>query len=189
MAAPKLISLLPREGFTFTTAGRALAWALNVGRIIVIITELIVIIAFFSRFWLDRQLTNLNKKIEQQTQILRASQQTEKQFRSLQSKLTSFNLITEKFPNYPAFTQIILKTIPQEVSVSQLTIDKTQIQITGFALTEAGLQGFIQQLNQTQLGEAQLVDISADNLQQEFGLRFTVRIPLAEQKLTTGQKL
>ena len=46
------INLLPQKGFEATTAGRILAWILSTFRIIVIITELLVMVAFLSRFWL-----------------------------------------------------------------------------------------------------------------------------------------
>ena len=61
----KDINLLPREEFEQKTVGRFLIWALTVGRWIVIVTELIVITAFLSRFKLDRDLANLYEKIRE----------------------------------------------------------------------------------------------------------------------------
>ena len=61
MAAPKKheIELLPKEEWEKTSFGKFIKWTLNVGRYIVIATELIVILAFVSRFKLDRDLTDL----------------------------------------------------------------------------------------------------------------------------------
>ena len=59
------INLLPQEEFAASTLGRILAWILSTFRILVIMTELIVILAFLSRFWLDARTTDLNEEIKQ----------------------------------------------------------------------------------------------------------------------------
>ena len=56
------VNLLPEKGFTSTTTGRVLTWILSTFRIIVIVTEIIVMIAFLSRFWLDAQNTDLSEE-------------------------------------------------------------------------------------------------------------------------------
>ncbi len=88
MAARKsTIELLPQENWEKGTFGRLLKWALTVGRYIVIITELIVILAFLSRFKFDRDLTDLNEKVKQQQAIVQSSAQFEQKFRFLQKQL------------------------------------------------------------------------------------------------------
>ena len=64
------IEFIPQEDWEKTSFGKFLKWLLNVGRWIVIVTELIVIIAFVSRFKLDRDLTNLNEKVKQKQAII-----------------------------------------------------------------------------------------------------------------------
>jgi len=67
------IELLPREEWEETSFGKFLKWLLTVGRYIVIFTELVVILAFLSRFKLDRDLTDLYKQIENKQAIIQNS--------------------------------------------------------------------------------------------------------------------
>ena len=79
------INLLPQKGFASTTAGRILAWILSTFRIIVIVTEIIVMVAFLSRFWLDAQNTDLDEEITQKQALIAASLGFEKRFKQTQS--------------------------------------------------------------------------------------------------------
>jgi len=53
MPAKKEISLLPDEENLDSFSARAFRWLTTVGRYVIVFTELIVICAFLSRFWLD----------------------------------------------------------------------------------------------------------------------------------------
>ena len=44
---------------------RFITWALNAGRLLVIITETVALSAFLFRFGLDREIVDLNDKIKQ----------------------------------------------------------------------------------------------------------------------------
>ena len=64
MAKNKSINLLPQEEFDASIFGRTLKWAMGTFRIIVIITEMVVMGAFLSRFWLDAQNSDLDNSIK-----------------------------------------------------------------------------------------------------------------------------
>src|SRR3990167_2313941 len=61
------VNLLPADRFEFSPLGRFLIWALSTGRLIVVLTELVVIGAFLSRFWFDRKLSDLRQTRMQRT--------------------------------------------------------------------------------------------------------------------------
>ncbi|MBI3385346.1 hypothetical protein HY030_04095, partial [Candidatus Gottesmanbacteria bacterium] len=91
---PKInINLMPTEDLERTPAGRFLKWALTVGRYIVIFTELIVLIAFLSRFWLDRTLSDLHESIKQKQAIVKSAKDLEDQARSVQNRLHEVSTI------------------------------------------------------------------------------------------------
>lgn len=180
MAAPKNISLIPREGFEYTTTGRVLGWAVSAGRVIVVITELVVILAFLSRFWLDRQLTNLNEQIKQRVTLIHASENFEQQFRTTQSKLATFTQITQA-PNSPAILEQILNLVPQDVVATQALIDRSRAQITGLALSERGLATFMKNLEEQKLGEVVITQASIAS-QEQTGIRFTLDVNFAKEK-------
>ena len=90
------INLLPQKGFQATTTGRVLAWILSTFRIIVIVTEIIVMVAFLSRFWLDAQNTDLTEEIEEKQAVIAASLGFENKFKNTQDRLKIFSELTEK---------------------------------------------------------------------------------------------
>ena len=87
-AARKLteINLLPKERWETGVLGKLLKWALNIGRYVVVFTELVVIGAFLYRFGLDRQLTDLKEEIGQKQALVESFGDFEAKFRDLQEK-------------------------------------------------------------------------------------------------------
>lgn len=60
-AQTNIVNLLPADRFEFSPLGRFLVWALSTGRSVVVLTELVIIVAFLSRFWFDWKLADLRK--------------------------------------------------------------------------------------------------------------------------------
>src|SRR3989344_780469 len=81
------INLIPQDEFESSTFGRVLKWALSTFRIMVIVTELLVMSAFLSRFWLDARNSDLNEEIEIKKAQIGAYQDVEDSFRKYQAKL------------------------------------------------------------------------------------------------------
>src|SRR3990167_3725924 len=96
MPKNKPINLLPQEEFDASIVGRVLKWAMGTFRIIVIITEMIVMGAFLSRFWLDARNSDLNELIDIKSAQISLQSEFEKEFRGLQTKL---NIIEEMSKN------------------------------------------------------------------------------------------
>lgn len=63
-------------------------WALTIGRLVVILTEVIALSAFIYRFTLDRQLIDLHSKIKQETAIVGYLKGREETYRNLQDRLS-----------------------------------------------------------------------------------------------------
>lgn len=146
MPAPN-INLLPREGFGENTPlGRMLTWATTYGRYIMVLTELLVLIAFVSRFSLDRRLTDLNEEIAQKQIILEVNSQLENEIRTVQGQLTQIkNLITEQ--TAPTEILTFLQTIlPTDVFLKSVDMSKNKISITAQAGTTEGFSAFLNSL-------------------------------------------
>jgi Tfp pilus assembly protein PilN len=88
------VNLLEKDEFSESPIGRLVTWATTNGRYIIIATEIVVLLAFISRFSLDRKLTDLNEEIEQKSAIIQANTQFENDFNKLQSQLSQLNSIT-----------------------------------------------------------------------------------------------
>ena len=67
---------------------RFINWTLTVGRIVVILTELIALGAFLYRFSLDQQLIDLHSKIKQEQAIVAYLKDSEATYRNLQDRLS-----------------------------------------------------------------------------------------------------
>ncbi len=149
MAARKQekINLLPQKGFEATTTGRLLAWVLSTFRIIVIVTEIIVMIAFLSRFWLDAQNADLNEKIEEKKAVLLASAAQEKEFRDTQKRLSIFSNIVSGQGIAPESLQKIISFLPDDLYLTQLTFGKNAFNIEGTTPSEQSIQQFVVNLN------------------------------------------
>lgn len=180
MSAPKNITLIPHEGFSYTPIGRIVTWALSAGRIVVVITELVVILAFLSRFWLDRELTNLNERIKQQIAILTTYKTFEEEVKIAHAKLTEFEQIDGKSRDIPSFAKKILDSTPAQIAITQLTLDQNRFQITGISTTEDSVQTFANNLAAASIGEVELANLSlATN--EAGGIRFTLVVNLGEK--------
>ena len=67
---------------------RFVNWALSVGRVIVIFTEIIALGAFLYRFSLDRQLIDSHTKIKQEQAVVTYLKDNEATYRNLQNRIT-----------------------------------------------------------------------------------------------------
>jgi len=142
MAARKkqsLINLLPSEEFAGSTTGRALAWALSTFRYIVIVTELVVILAFISRFWLDAQNQSLREEIEQKQALIASSSDFEKEFKEVQKRLTVYKTLTKDSLSFSKIFTDISTNIPADVLLSTITFFETGLTIEGFSSNERSI--------------------------------------------------
>src|SRR4029078_3722140 len=79
------INLLPRKGEGFLT--QFLNWAVNIGRLLIIITETVALATFLYRFNLDMKIVDLPHDIKQKSFIVKNSKVYEESFRNLQERL------------------------------------------------------------------------------------------------------
>lgn len=142
MAKNKLINLLPQEEFDSSIMGRVLKWAMGTFRIIVIVTEMIVMGAFLSRFWLDAQNSDLDDEIRIKNAQISAQSDFEKEFRAVQSKLKIIKaLSTEKKPSEKI--SLITSRVPGDVILSSISMESASSQIKGVGNSEVGIAQLI----------------------------------------------
>ena len=147
MAARKTkIELLPQEDWEKKPIGKILKWILSAGRHIVIITELVVILAFLARFKLDRDLTDLGEEIRQKQAIIISASAFENEFRSLQKRLTTIERLKKNQQEADKIITEIADLTPVNVSLSSLASTGKEITLTATALSESGLATFLNNL-------------------------------------------
>ena len=170
----KGVNLLLREGFQYSTLGRVLTWGLSVGRVIVIVTELAVVVAFLSRFWLDRTLTDLNEENASKKLQVEAVSKFENTYRLAQVRLETFKTVSAPI-KYADRVGKITALLPQGVLLDKISFLKQEMNLNGVALSESGLAGFIKALNDS--GEFQDITLVSLTLETEKrqGLVFQIK--------------
>ena len=176
------INLLPQKGFQSTTSGRVLAWILSTFRIIVIVTEILVMIAFLSRFWFDAQNTDLNDKIEQKQRILIAARDFEVRFKDIQQRLEVYNSFQNKTASK---TDLLARTssyTPTDVILTRYKVEGDKIEITAVTPNEKSIQQFVINLdNDEALNDVGLSKLSTSSDNSSL-LVFTIEARLKENK-------
>lgn len=130
LPAKKEISLLPDEANSNTTGARVMHWITSIGRFIIVFTELIVIGAFLSRFYLDRKNSDLSDVIRQQKAIVESTQNFENDFNLLQNKINLIKNIYAQQPEYQSKIDTLAASTPPDITFESLLIktdDKQQI--------------------------------------------------------------
>jgi len=164
MAAEKQIkiNLLPKGEFEASLLGRLLRWALSSFRIIVIVTEMVVMAAFLSRFWLDAQNSDLNALIEEKVAIIQAFNDIENEFRLVQKKIGIFSDF-KKIPLTSEKLHTITAYLPADVTLISVAKDTMSVQIKGASASEQSISQYIVNLQaQKELEKVELQQIGSD---------------------------
>ncbi len=179
MAARKdQINLLPGLGFEATTTGRILAWLLSTFRVIVIITEIIVMAAFISRFWFDTKVTDLSDEIKEKTAILSSYSNFEKEFKDTQTRLKIFSDFTKDEDMLPKTLNTITSFLPTDLFLTSLSLSENSLELLGSTPNERSIQQFITNLYSTeQFEEINIVDLQS-NIKTENLLDFKITAKL-----------
>lgn len=175
MPESKAINLLPQEEFETSVLGRILRWAMGTFRIIVVITEVIVMGAFLSRFWLDAQNSDLTDSIKIRSAQIQAQSSVETQFRSIQTKLNIASQLSQgTLPSQRL--NLITSKLPAGVTLNGLSISPSSSQIKGSSGSEIQIAQFVANLDaeptfkDVQLGQ---INSSENNQQIVFLINLT----------------
>jgi hypothetical protein len=130
MPGKSAINLLPKTEFETSFWGRFLKWALTAGRYIIILTEMVVILAFLSRFKFDKDLLDLNESIAGKKNILEATYQIEQNFRSAQTRINLAKEILSAAPTTTELLDKITSAVPVGMSLQSINVLFSTRQIT-----------------------------------------------------------
>lgn len=143
------INLLPRDDFEKKPIGKFLNWALNIGRWIVVFTELVVILAFLSRFKLDQDLADLNESIREKQKMVLYNQETEKNFRMIQKRLLDISKLQQKqLKTADIFTEI-KRITPTGITFRNLTMSEGSVSLIATSTSENSLGIFLGNLSKS----------------------------------------
>jgi len=172
------INLLKGEGDNFLD--RFIDWALTIGRLLVILTEIIALSSFIYRFTLDRQIIDLHSKIKQEEAVISFLQNEEKTYLNLQERLGVISTYSSKQQDKIKIFQDILRFAPQGMTFTDITVSENTVNIAANFQLSSSLKEFVNSLEdyepiknvsigkiENRLSNAQIVAvISADLIQR-----------------------
>lgn len=167
------LNFLPKNSFgSSNQLSRILNWLLTVGRYSVILTELIVIIAFASRFKFDRDLNDLVEERERQLVILESYSSTEDNLKLRQAQIELGQSIILSQADSESFLQALEKSLAPNLKFEQIQIASDSANLIGQALTDLS----VAQLTTVLIKSPDLESLSLDHFgnSQSGGLEFSL---------------
>lgn len=147
-------------------------WALSIGRLIVIITEIIAIAAFVYRFSLDEKIVRLHGDIKQKQKQLSFLKKDEANFRNLHDRLDLASKFSEEGTKAFNIFQDLVNITPEELKYDDLTIRNDRITL-GISITSIpSLTEFVKSLKNHKM----MKSVSIDNIEHrpETGLSVAI---------------
>lgn len=121
-------------------------WALSIGRVVVILVELIALVTFLYRFSLDRQLIDLRTKIKQEQAVLNFLKDRETKYRNLQERLTLSSNFTKENDERMKTVEDILSYAPADMIINSFSISVEGIRISADIGSISSLTAFSEKL-------------------------------------------
>ncbi len=177
----KEINLLPKDSFSAGVGGRLLEWLLTSFRVIVIVTELIVMVAFLSRFFLDSKNADLNDEIKQKSAFISASLPFENEFKQTQRRLKIIAGFYEANVKKSVVVKEVATNTPSDISLQKILINETSVSIIGLSSNERGVQQFITNLD----ANTSLSDVVLQKLETDFESKNQLKFTLAMKVKTS----
>lgn len=143
------INLLPEDMRGERYGSKFLQWALTYGRYIIIVTELIVLLAFFSRFKFDQELSDLHEVIQHKQAVIESVADFEKEVRILQDRIAKIGVLEKDHLLYLQAIKILNDIVPEDVILSNLSFQKLTVSLRAVAYSRKGLSNFLQMLKET----------------------------------------
>ncbi len=150
-------------------------WLLSSGRFIFVIVEAVVLIAFFTRFKLDYDLTARKETIEEQIPYIETLKPDEILIKQTQLKLSTINTFKTNQPDYPQILQQIGNNTPLSVAITSLNLEKNSgkiaIHINAQAQNNKDVITFITKLKENK--HFSNATLSSAGLEEAF-IKFTI---------------
>lgn len=169
------INLLPKDSFEFSTAGKILKWATSAGRVLVVLTEFVVLLAFASRFYFDKKLSDLGEVLVQKEVQIAAYADVETQIRKVLAKQQPVEAFQKNGLGFASKVDSLTRILPVGTVLDSMTLDKSGLALVGKAQSEYGFAQFVSGVKKIQgVSTINMRDTSFD--QTTGGVKFSIQI-------------
>jgi len=181
-ALKKQVQFLPGDELSKTPTGRTVKWGLKFARHLIVFTQLILIVAFVSRFRLDQNLTDLKQQIQENQAVIGSFEELENNARFLHKRIEAIEKINKETQKQHLILEEFTKIIPVEVTFDELDIKENQVSIKGKSLSTLGLITLLNQLQENKnFTEVELESATSPG-SQDPSLDFRINVKIANLK-------
>jgi len=156
-----------------------LKWALSIGRLLIILTELVAFSTFIYRFTLDRTIIDLHEKIKQEQAIVASLKDREEIYRNLQGRIADISQVTQTGQKNVKIFDDIAKLTPTEINFNSFTIENNKIEIDADVSSISSLTNFLALLREYSETSSVSVD-RIDNSSLSNAINVLISINLKE---------
>ncbi len=180
------INLLGSSKQELSPVGRMITWITTYGRYIMITTEMIVLIAFISRFSLDRQLTDLKDEISQKQDIIAYNQGLEITFKRTQDSLNKIKVLLDRQSKPTDTIQTLHTLLPSGTYFQTLSINNGKVTAQITSLTVQSFSQLLLNLNATK--SLKNIEIGTIDKATSIGIQYTLEAELVGVNTAAGKK-
>ena len=123
-----------------------LRWALSVGRLLVIITEIVAFSTFIYRFSLDRTLIDLHTEIKNKQAIVESLKEGENTYRRFQERILVASITSQQAGINVKILNDIVELTPPEITFNSFSINNGEAIIDSNINSVSSLSNFISAL-------------------------------------------
>ena len=172
------INLLPKSKWEKGFIGKLLFWALNVGRYVVVFTELIVIGAFLFRFGLDKRLTDLNFAINQKKNAIMTYGDLEVKWRRLQGQLEAVAKFQAEAVDANQVLNAISQITPFDTNYTTINLYAKNVVLEGQTLSNVGLATLLTKAQNQPLFKEVTLETVSSSVDQSGVIAFRLTLTL-----------
>ncbi len=133
-------------GQNVSFADRFITWALSIGRVVVILTEVIALSAFLYRFSLDRELIDLHAKIKQEQAVILYLKDNEETFRNIQNRISFAGNFGKTAQSYVNILSDIISFAPGNITFNTISVQEDRIRVNFGTNSVSSLSEFVKKL-------------------------------------------
>jgi hypothetical protein len=138
-------------------------WAVSIGRVIVIIVEVVALSAFLYRFTLDKELIDLHSKIKQEQAIVDFFKQNELMYRNLQDRLLTASTFSDQATRKNKIFNDLVSLTPARIVFNNFSLYEDRVKIDANTDSVDALGSFIGSLKTYSL----ISSISVDKIENK----------------------
>lgn len=161
------INLLPKDVFETSFLGKFLRWSLTAGRVMVVLTEFVVILAFASRFWFDKKLNDLREGNNVKQTLVQSYVDTEEQMREVLARQKAVDIYLSEGLKIQQELDRLAFQLPASTTLNRISFLKDGLGIEGITGTGRTLAQTIFALKADE--RVSLIDIEKVEFDQKMG--------------------